>query len=156
MCSTLLRSADELGRCRIALGDELRGELLQIDRQVPALGAREEAREIARMLAEERGNPGEPRALRFLDALGDQARRDVDAVEHIADVVQHVGGHFGHARLPRGDQQLLVHVLELLFGEAPLGDVLHHRKRAERLAGGADQALGARQRPCARRRRAAR
>ncbi len=97
------------------------------------------------MLAQERSDPFQSGALRFPDALGDHARRNVDAVEHVADVVQDVRGDLGHARLPRGDQQLLVHALELLFGQSPLGDVFDHRESTEWLAGVADQALRARQ-----------
>ena len=37
------------------------------------------------------------RCARLPDPLRDQVRRDVDAVEDVADVVQHVGGDLGHA-----------------------------------------------------------
>jgi hypothetical protein len=126
------------GGC-ITLADEIRGKLLQIGRQVLTLSTRQEGHQVVRVLAQQRSGPREPGALRFLDALCDQACRDVHAVEYVADVVQDIGGHFRHARLPRCDEQLLVYLLELLFSEAPFGDVLDHRHRAECLCGRSDQ-----------------
>ena len=91
------------------------------------------------MLGEDRRDLPEPGALGLRDALRDQAGRDIHAVQHVADVVQHVGGHFGHAGLAGRDHQLLVYVLELLFSEAAFGDVLDHRHGAECLSGRTDE-----------------
>ena len=130
---------------RITFRDEIGGELLQVHRQVPALRTRQESRQVSRMFAQECSDPCQPGALRFLDALGDDTRRNIDAVEHVADVVQDVRSHLGHARLPGGDQQLLVYALEFRFGEPPLGDVFDHGESTEWLTGVTDQTPRARQ-----------
>src|SRR4029077_20416651 len=80
------------------------------------------------------------------DALRHQACRDIHAVEDVADIVQHVGGYFGHAGLPGRVEQLLVYLLEFLCGEAPLGDVLDPRHGTECLSGRADEPPRARER----------
>ena len=125
----------ELRDRRIALRGHLDCELLEIYRQLPPLRPAEESGEVAGVLRQQLGDPGEAVRVRFLDALTDEARRHVHAVEDIADVVQHVGRHFRHAGLARSDQQLPVHALELLLGLPPLGNILHDHDGAERLAG---------------------
>jgi len=74
----------------------------------------------------ETGGPG------LLHALDDQAGGNVDAVEHVADVMQHVGGNFRHASLPRGVEQLLMQPSQPAFGHFPLGDVLRRASRVDK------------------------
>ena len=127
---------------RIALGGQISRQLLQVLRQVFALGTRQKPRQIGGVCVQQSADLSEPGALGFLDALREETRRDIDAVEHIADVVQYVGRHLGHAGVPRGDQQLLVDLLELLVRLAALGDVLNDRDCPERLPHGTDEPPG--------------
>ena len=64
-------------------------------------------------------------------ALRDQAGRDVDAVQDVADVVQDVGRDLGHAGFARGGHEFLVHALEFHFLAFALGRVLNHRDGAQ-------------------------
>ena len=78
------------------------------------------------MFLEQRHNSGEAGGPGLLDAIHDQVGGNVDAIEGIADIMQHVGGDFGHAGQPGGFDQLLVEVLHFGLGLFALGDIAHH------------------------------
>ena len=86
------------------------------------------------LLLEQRRDLAQPRRLRLLEALGDAARRDVDAVEDVADVVQHVGRDLGHARLARCATSAACARARARGPRASLGDVLDDRDGAQRVA----------------------
>ena len=110
-------------RCAL-IDDELFGQLGEVSRQVLAAGVvRHECAEVVRMLLHQRGYLAETRGLRRLDLVGHHGRGYVDAVQHVADVVQHVGGDFGHAREPRGVAELLLQLVLTFVGLDSLGDV---------------------------------
>ena len=115
MCSRFSRSRRKLLERRALI----RRELLTQRRQVlgDALAACVLGDELAGAVAvlEEQGGQARyaRRVLDCLHPLGHDARRYVDAVQDVADVVQHVGGDFSHACLARRRHQLFVHPLEL-------------------------------------------
>ena len=114
-----------------------------------------ELSDLRTLLEQQSGQARNARRLRLPQALGHETRRDIDAVQDIADVVQHIGGDFGHSRLARGRHQLLVRALELHILSLALRRVLNHRHRAQGLAVRSGQPAGVR--GCgARRRRVAR
>src|SRR6266403_586324 len=88
-----------------------RGQVLRY--ALAALVTGEEFADRRAFLLKQRGEAGYPRSFRLLDALGHEAGRDIDAVQDIADIVQHIGRDFGHACLARSDHELLVHPFEL-------------------------------------------
>src|SRR5579871_158179 len=96
--------------------------------------------ELGSLLLQQIRDAAEAVDLRLLDAIREQARGDVDAVQDVADVVQDIRGDFRHAGLARGRHQLLVDALELEVGGLPLSDVLPDRDRAKRLAAGSREA----------------
>ena len=109
------------------LGRQVPGQLLQIARQLPPPGVLgEKGRQIPLVLPQQRRRPGHARRLGVAHLLGHQGAGDVDAVEHVAHVVQHAGGHLRHARQARGLQQPAVGLrqpgLGLLHGRDVLGD----------------------------------
>ncbi len=63
--------------------------------------------------------------------IADQRRRDVHAVEDVADVVQHAGGDFGHPRLPRCREQSLVQLLAFGLGAFLIAEVAQEGAEAE-------------------------
>ena len=71
----------------------------------------------------------------WAEALEQAVDGDVHAREHVAHVVQHAGGDLGHAGLARGDDELLVRLLELAFGAFLRGHVLERAFAEQRLAG---------------------
>ena|ERR1044071_5806458 len=70
-----------------------------------------------------------------------QCRRDTDAVEYIADIVEHGGRNLGHANTVGCFQQLTIDRRELGFGPLPLG---HIAKTPDPSDAGAAQSLGLR------------
>ena len=76
------------------------------------------------MFAQERGGFGEVWRLRFAERFGDQPGGNIDAVEHVADVVQHAGRDLCHARATRRFEQLPVEFPEFRLGALALGDLV--------------------------------
>ena len=70
----------------------------------------------------------------FFGVVNQKSGGDIDAVEDVADVVQDAGGHFGHAGLAGGLQQLLVQILHRGFGFLDGGDVLGNAESPDDLA----------------------
>ena len=62
----------------------------------------DEISEIVVMFLQQRCHLTETGDLGAPQIVGDDAGRDIDAVEHIADVVQDRGGDLGHAGIARG------------------------------------------------------
>ena len=65
------------------------------------------------LLFEHRGDSGESGSLGRLDPLIEQVRGHVDAVQDVADVVEHTAGNFSHPRLTGGKHQGLMSFLQL-------------------------------------------
>ena len=65
------------------------------------------------VLAHQSDNLRQVGSFGFPEFVGNIKRRDVDAVEHVADVVQDTGGHFGHSSLTGGFQKLFVDLSSL-------------------------------------------
>ncbi len=78
----------------------------------PPLVLDEEAAQVGLVLLEQARHPAHLIELQPLQPLPGHERRGVDAVEHVAHVVQHVGGHLRHARPTRGLHQPLVDFLQ--------------------------------------------
>src|ERR1039458_2183964 len=114
---------------------QLLRELRQVSRQLPAALVRGQERSQIRLALLEQGRcPAEPRHFRILDALSHEARRDVDAGEDVADILEYVQYDFRHSREARGIEQLLVDALKLEIGFLAFGNVLGDGDRAETLA----------------------
>ena len=109
-----------------------RGEVLR--NALAALVVRDELTHAGALLEQQRCQARDALGLRLSDALGDEARRYVDAVENVADIVQNVGGDLRHARFARGRHQLLVHPFELQFLTPALRDVLDEGHGAQGLS----------------------
>src|ERR1019366_8256122 len=105
-------------------GQEMFGELGQMSRQMFAprvIGNK--LPQVMRLFLEQQYDSGETGGPELLHALNDQSGGDVDAVEHVADVMEHVGGNFRHAAPAGSFQQLLVNVLQFGLRSFALGDV---------------------------------
>src|SRR5271169_2993934 len=59
----------------------------------------------------------------LLDGIDQQAGRDIDTVEDVADVMENAGGDFGHAGLARGLEKSLPSLIQPGFGQLALGHV---------------------------------
>jgi len=91
----------------LPLGRQRARQLAQIPRQFPALGiGGEELTKVAGMLVHQGDRPAQPRRLRPPHLLDRQVGRDVDTVQDVAHVVQHVGGDLSHTALVGGLNQL--------------------------------------------------
>jgi len=114
------------------LAQHLLAQRRQVVRQVSAPGAaRQEVREVVALRDEERRRLLQAAHARGAEGLTHHLQVDDGAGEHIAHVVQHVGGHLRHAHLARGVHQprlgllefaraLLHPPLQLLIGPAQL------------------------------------
>ena len=89
---------------------------------------------MAVLLAQHGGGAAQIGELGTTQPVGHQRGGDAHAVEDIADVVQHAGGHVGHARAARGVDQLPVELVQLLRIQLVLGDVLEDAAHRDRLA----------------------
>ena len=102
-------------------------EPLEIARQPPSLRIDgEEGAEIVLVLREQRRGLAEPVHLRCAQSIQRERRRDVHAVEDVADIVQHPGRDLRHAGPARRVAQLPVQFREPRLGGLGLGDVHHH------------------------------
>ncbi len=83
----------------------------------------EETIELAGVLAEQFGNAGKIGEVALFDAGRDDGARDVDAVERVADIVENVGGDFGHPGETRGLEKTFVCRFEFGFGTLEFRDI---------------------------------
>ncbi|MCY1300300.1 hypothetical protein D9M70_498610 [compost metagenome] len=73
----------------------------------------QEGTEVIRVFVDQLHGLAQPLGLAGAQFAADQIGRNVDAVEHVADVVQHIGGDLGHAGLTRSVEQFALGILEL-------------------------------------------
>jgi len=134
----------------LLLCGELLGEFVEIAEHLLALRVDGQKRaEVSLMLVQQRHQPGEAGDLRLADLLGHERSRDIDAVQHIADVVQDAGRDLGHAGFARRFEQLLVHFLQAALGPFKFGDVLRNSEGADDLSGAiAQRHFGREHPPC--------
>jgi len=111
------------------------------------------AARVLLVLLQQRRDAGEMRDLRFPQAIRDEHRGDVHAVEHVADIVQHAGRDLRHAGLAGGGEQLLVRATQLFFVALARGHVLRGADHAHGAALRIEQHVAALGAACARRRR---
>ncbi len=131
----VFREAFHLAQHLGLLGREPLRERVDKCRQLFALGVRsEETGQIVRVFLERVRDIREMRDPRFAQAVGNQHRGNVHAVEDVADVVQHAGGDFRHARLPRNLDQVGMHLGQFLLGQFALSDVLRRAEHPRHLA----------------------
>ena len=135
MCSMLageFRSSLMAAYCSAVRSSARLGE---ISRQLFAFGvAGEESARSASCSRSKATTLDRLAALDFRRRSASKRGGDVDAVEHIADVVEHTGGDLRHARQAGDFDQLLVSCFELGFGFLEGRDVLGDAKRADDLA----------------------
>ena len=74
----------------------------------------QEFAEVAVLLAQHGGGAAQIGELGLPQPVADEGGGDADAVEHVADVVQDAGGHFGHAGLARGFEQPAVEPVQFV------------------------------------------
>jgi len=86
------------------------------------------------MFAQHGADFGEAGRFGILEAVGDETGTDVDAVEHIADVVEHTGRDFSHTRLAGNFHELFMSGFEFGFGFLNGRNVLRDAKGADDLA----------------------
>ena len=85
---------------------EVRRQLAQVIRQLAASGILgQEAAQIGGVLLQQGGGFAHIGELGIFGLVGHERRREVDTVEHVANVMQDAGGDFGHAGLTGGFQQ---------------------------------------------------
>ena len=65
------------------------------------------------MLVDEAHRPHQIADLRLPNSILNQRGRDVDAVQHIADVMQDIGSNFSHSRLARRADELALSFMQL-------------------------------------------
>ena len=109
----MLREIGEIGGQQLALriiGEEL-GESSVLVAQRPAHRWRRRRARLAPCAIARGARP-------------DERGGDVHAVEDVADVVEHARGHFRHAGLARGIDELLLRALQFLFRPFALGDLV--------------------------------
>ena len=127
-----------LGLQALVLGGEVLAELRQIGRHLLAalVVRRGNVASSLALLAQQRRD-----ALHVADARIAQLRLHergghAEAVQHVADVVQHARGHFRHAGVARGVAQLRLQIALALFLQDLVGHVPGHAEDAFGLAGG--------------------
>ena len=94
----------------------------------------EERGQIVLVLGHHLGGFTEVGNFGFLQSLRDKGGRDIQAVEHVADIMQHAAGYFGHAGLAAGIFQLTMHPLSLALGALAIGDIQNRPVDARRVA----------------------
>ena len=100
--------------------------------EAAALGIVEEKlAEVGAAFVEEFGNLDEAFGLGLAEPGGDDAGGNVEAVEDVADVVEHAGGDLGHAGQARGVHELTLGLFEREFRFLDLGDVLADAEGAD-------------------------
>ena len=110
----------------LLVGDEMFGELGQMRRQVLAPGVSgNKGSQVVGVFLQQGHDAGEIGGPGLLHALHDQAGGNVDAVEHVADVVEDVGGYFRHPAQAGSFQQLFVEIIQFGLRSFGLGDVAH-------------------------------
>ena len=82
----------------------------------------QECSQVGRMLLEEPRQSNQVRDFRLPHSVGDQSRRDIDAIEYVADVVQHAGGDLRHASPVRRVHQHLMGFLQVMLRSQSLGN----------------------------------
>ena len=98
-------------------------QLVQIARQQLALFILgKEGAQVALVSVDQLHGLAQAECLAAAQLAADQVGRDVHTVEHVTDVVQHVGGDLRHAGLAGAVHQLALGILELL--RAPLHPLL--------------------------------
>jgi len=110
---------------RLPLGDECLRQAAEVGGNHLAAGVLgQESGEVGLVLVEQRGDLGNIDGLGMAHVVADEGGRDIDAVEHVADVVEHTRGHIGHAGLAGRGEQFPVHALNLEFHAFALLDFL--------------------------------
>ena len=88
-------------------------QLIEVSRQHFALVVvRQEGAQVMGMLVDQLHGLAQPQGLAGPQLTGDQVGGHIHAVEHVADVVQHIRGNFRHAGLAGAVEQLALGVLE--------------------------------------------
>ena len=91
------------------LGDKEFSQLREISRQLlPVWVCREIFGEVAVLRCQKQRGFGELRCLRPPQFLHDQTRRDVDAIQNIADVMEYARRNLGHTSQARAFEQFLL------------------------------------------------
>ena len=104
---------------------EMFGQFAKVAGQVLSLGiGGNKSAEIGGVFVHQCDNLGKVGDSGLLQIVGHEGGGDIDAVEHVADVVEHAGGHLSHARLARSDEKFLVRFVHLRLHPFALVDFL--------------------------------
>ena len=102
---------------RSALIDPGLGQIADVGGELASLFiAGQEVRPVPLVSADQTGHPGERRHARLLHRFDHNAGGHVDAVEDVANIVEHGGGDLGHAGPAGGIHQLALNVAILIQG----------------------------------------
>src|SRR5690606_4941298 len=131
----LLEGVD-FGEEAVAFVDEVGAEGLDVGGELVAFGVvGDEVGQVVGVGGEEFAGLDEVGGFGVAEAVGDEGGGDVDAVEHVADVVQDAGGDLGHAGLVGGAEEFLAGLVEGFLGLAFGGDVFAEAEGADDGAG---------------------
>ena len=117
------------------LPGEVFPQLVEKIGQLFALGiARDELAQVRGMFAHQGGDAGDAGHLGILQVIRNHGGGDVDAVDDVANVMEHIAGYVGHARPPRYFEQFPVRFFQFLLGPFSLGNVARNRRHAQNVA----------------------
>ena len=120
MCSILVLTKLHLLQQQALFFGQVFAELEEEVRQLlPPEIIREKIPQIGGVLLQQPDGVTEAVDLEFLQMVGHEVGGNIHAVQHVADIVEHAGGHVGHAGLAGDDEHFLVSLLRLPLHPCP-------------------------------------
>ena len=83
----------------------------------------DERGQVVCVLLDQLYGAGQIADFRLPQAVRCQRGRNVDAIEHVADVVEHAGGDFGHSGTSGRSHELLLRCGQFMFGPQAIRDL---------------------------------